>query len=229
MSRLGVVTGMAAEAQCLPRPGADDALDVVCSGGDSGRAAGAAARLIEQGAGALLSFGLAGGLDPALRPGALVVVETVIAPDGGRWETDRRWREALRAALAAMQPVGGALAGSDRVVATVAEKRRLFEATGACAVDMESHAVARVAADRGVPFAALRAVVDPAGRALPGVARTALDSDGRLRTLSVLLRVVKRPREAPGLVPAAWDFSRALAALRRAAAAAPLFGRHAGR
>ena len=226
MTRTGVVTGMAAEARCLPRPGDGDAPEVVCSGGDSARAAAGATRLVAKGSRALLSFGLAGGLDPALRPGALVVAEMVIAPDGHCWEADRDWREALLAALAAERPVAGALAGSDRVLATVAEKLRLYEATGACAVDMESHAVARVAADSGVPFAALRVVADPAGRALPRMALDALDADGRLRVRRVIAGLAKRPWETPGLIALALDARRAFAALRRSAAAAPLFGRH---
>ncbi len=218
---------MAAEARCLPRPGDGDVPEVVCSGGDSARAAAGAARLVAQGSRALLSFGLAGGLDPALRPGTLVVAEMVIAPDGRCWEADRDWREALLAALAAEQPVAGALAGSDRVLASVADKLGLFEATGACAVDMESHAVARVAADGGVPFAVLRVVADPAGRALPRMALDALDTSGRLRVGRVIAGLATRPWETPSLIALALDARRAFAALRRSAAAAPLFGCHA--
>ena len=224
MTRLGVVTGMTAEARCLPRPGAGEALEVVCSGGDSARALAGASRLVAKGARALLSFGLAGGLDPALRSGAVVVAETVIAPDGERWETDRGWREALSAALAAARPVGGALAGCDRPLAGVAEKLSLYKATGACAVDMEGHAVARVAGESRVPFAVLRVVADPAGRALPRAALGALGADGRVRVAAVLSHLMRRPWETPALIVVAWDAGRALLALRRSAAAAPLFG-----
>ncbi len=220
---------MAAEARCLPRPGAGDALEVVCSGGDSARAGAGAERLVAHGSRALLSFGVAGGLDPAMRPGALVVAETVIAPDGRKWRTDPGWRAALVAALAPIGPVGGGtLAGSDRVLASAAEKRRLFEATAAAAVDMESHAVARVAAASGVPFAVLRAVADPAERALPRTALGALDADGRLRGWRVVVSLATRPWETPGLIALALDARRAFAALRRGAAAAPLFGGDAG-
>ena len=229
MTSLGVVAGMAVEARCLPRPSAGDALEVACSGGDAARAAAAAERLVSKGARALLSFGVAGGLDPALGPGALIVAETVIAPDGTRQSTDSAWRAALLADLAPMGPVGGALVGSDRLISSVGAKRALFEATGASAVDMESHAVARVAAASGVPFAVLRAVADPAGRALPGAARAGLGTDGRVRVASVLLSLARRPWEMPGVFALALDTRRALRALRRGAEVAALFGGHAGR
>ncbi len=225
MTRLGVVTGMVAEARCLPRPGAGDAIEAACSGGDPARALSGAARLVAEGARALLSFGIAGGLDPALDPGDLVVADTVVAPGGERWETDRAWRDGLLAALAAARPVCGALAGSDRPVATAAEKRVLYETTGALAVSLEDHAVARAAGEARVPFAALRAIADPARRTLPLAALAGLGADGRVRIGAVLLRLAVRVWEAPALVVVACDAGRALTALRRAAAAAPLLGR----
>ena len=50
---------------------------------------------------------------------------------------------------------GGTLLAGTAVVTATAEKARLFEQTGAIAIDLESGAVARVAARHGVPFAAL--------------------------------------------------------------------------
>ncbi|MFQ5957876.1 MAG: hypothetical protein ACE5LF_00755 [Alphaproteobacteria bacterium] len=220
MIRLGVVTGMATEARCLPRSEAGDAVQVVCSGGDSGRAAAGAKGLLARGANGLLSFGLAGGIDPALAAGAVVIGDTVIASDGRRWEVGRSWRDALVTALAGLGPVVGAIAGSDRPLATVAGKRALYAATGALAVDMESHAIARVAAENGIPFVTLRVVADPAKRALPRSALAGLGADGQIRTGAVLWRLALRPWEAPRIVALALDTRRALAALRRCSAAA---------
>ncbi|MBV9758454.1 MAG: hypothetical protein JO047_15510, partial [Alphaproteobacteria bacterium] len=47
-------------------------------GGNAIGAEQAARRLIDAGVRALLSFGLAGGLDPALRPGALLIPREVL-------------------------------------------------------------------------------------------------------------------------------------------------------
>ena len=71
--------------------------------------------------------------------------------------------------------------GSERIVATAADKRALFEATGAQAVDMESHEVAAVAAAAGLPFLVIRALADPYDQVIPQVAREALRPDGRVR------------------------------------------------
>jgi hypothetical protein len=160
----------------------------------------------------------------------VIVADTVIAPNGERWQTDPDWRQALFADLADLGAGEGAIAGSDSVLASVTEKRTLFEKSGARAVDMESHAVASAAAWGKVPFAVLRAVADPAGRALPDSALAGLDAVGRLQVWGALRGLAKRPRDMPGLFALALDARRGFASLRRcAAAAASLFGGHLGR
>ena len=89
-----VATGMRAEAALLP-PGTR----AVVGAGDPVRLR----RLLEEaaeGATAVLSFGIAGGLDTALLPGALVVATRVRAP-GGAWPADIAWSSALVRASAA--------------------------------------------------------------------------------------------------------------------------------
>ena len=226
MSRLGVVSGLRVEADCLgsaaAAPGASGSPLVFCSGGDAARAADGARRLVADGAAALLSFGVAGGLDPALRPGRLVLAEEVVAPQGARYATDAAWRSRLHGLLGEGEAATLAvIAGSDRVIVSVAAKREAFAVSRAVAVDMESHAVASVAAAAGVPFAALRAVADPAWRAVPEAALVGLAPDGSRRPLSVRARLLVSPRQAPDLVRLAFDSAAALAALRRVAALGP--------
>ena len=99
--------------------------------------------------------------------------------------------------------------GGGGVLATAAEKAALRRATGADAVDLESAAAARA----GIPFAALRAICDPAARDLPHAALVALDARGRIGALHVLAAVLARPAELPALLRLAGDAARARRAL----------------
>ena len=174
-----------------------------------GRAEGAAAasqRLVERGVGGLVSFGLAGGLDPALVPGT-VLVPTAVLLDAERWDADN----GLRRLLGGATPE--ALYGGGEAVATAAAKAALFARTGAVAVDLESAAVARTARRHGLPFAALRAVCDGAGRGLPRAALVALDGAGRIVGLRVAWAAASRPWEVPDLVRLGGDAARARHAL----------------
>lgn len=226
MARLGVVTGLVREIDCLKVFPAEERPLVQCQGIGARRAARAAEDLVSQGCGALLSFGIAGGLDPELKTGTPFVGEAVIDLEGRRYPTDDGWLRGLVARLAGRQPLAVvAVAGSARVVADEAAKLKLFKDTGAAAVDMESHAVAAVARTAGVPFLVLRAVSDGAGGKVPEAAIEGTGADGRVRPWALAGALLRRPGDLPGMIRLGRDSAAALAALRRVAAAAgPRFG-----
>jgi len=202
------LAGFVAEARIARRSG----WPVGIGGGTTVGAAHIARRLIGGGATGLVSFGLAGGLDPALPAGTLVVPEAVIA-DGCDWRTDI----ALGARLGGT--TGHVCLGTDRIVATAAEKHRLRRETGADLVDMESGAVAAIASAAGVPFAVLRAICDAADRTLPPAALIALDSEGRLAPARIAWSVLTSPAQVGALLALARDAAAARRALRSRIAA----------
>jgi adenosylhomocysteine nucleosidase len=203
-----IVVGLRAEALLARRLG----VPVVVGGGTAAGAEAAARRAVAAGATALVSFGLAGGLDPDLRPGTLVVPAAVLCGD-----------QSFAADPALMQWLGGATTHrllADDMPATDAEtKRRLWRATGAATLDLESGAVVRVATAHGLPFAALRVICDPAERDLPPAALAALDASGAIGLARVVRSVIGRPGQLPALLRLAADAAAARRALARRVAA----------
>ncbi len=201
--RLGLVTGLTAEARIAGRLGI-----AAAGGGLPAGAAAAAERLVAQGATALISFGLCGGLDPALAAGAVLVPRRVLGEDA---------TYAADAALAAR--LGGwsadVMAATASVVADRTAKHGLFAATGAAGVDLESGAVAGVAARHAIPFAVLRAVCDPAGFDLPPLALTALTAQGGISVRRMTASLVARPGQIGALIMLARCAAAARAALIR--------------
>ena len=219
---MGVVTGLIAEATCLAHaarrwPRSEPAL-IYSSGGSPARAATGARQLIQNGATALVSFGLAGGLDPALGKGAVLIPEVVLAPDGARFRADAGWRSRLANCISPTMPCGdGPIAGVETLVASAIAKRHMFETTQAAAVDMESHVVAAAAAEYRLPFIALRAIADPAKRSIPTAARAGLRANGYIDPLGVIGRLLSRPEEVPSVVSLTFDVRAGLRALCRVA------------
>ncbi|MGH6987434.1 MAG: hypothetical protein ACRED9_11425 [Caulobacteraceae bacterium] len=164
--------------------------------------------------GAIISFGLCGGLDPTLEVGDLVIASEIVDPAGRRMAADPALAERLGAAFPSSKLA--AIAGSDTFLADPTEKQSLASATGAAAVDAESHFAATEAARRGVPFTAVRAVSDSAARRLPRAALVGLDVQGRLRLSRVAVAIARRPWELPALVRTAFEAESAFAALRAA-------------
>jgi adenosylhomocysteine nucleosidase len=214
--RPGIITGLASESACLDRGAEGGPLAYRLSGADSARALAGARELIAEGCDGLVSFGMAGGLDPALTPGTLVVADEVIASEGRRFACHATWAEALRDAS---QPaVMGALAAATTAVCSPAEKGALRAETGALAVDMESGAVALAAAEAGLPFVALRVVADPADAAVPAWIMTALDERGEPRMGAFLAALARHPLDLFRLVALAFHSRKALARLGGVAA-----------
>jgi hopanoid-associated phosphorylase len=202
-----VVVGLEFEARIAVGPGTR----VIC-GGDGRNLAADLMRAITPDCERLVSFGVAGGLAPELRPGDCVV-GTAVLSDRGRIEMDRRWSDALLQTIPDAVP--GLLYGVRAPVADPRAKRALHLETGAVAVDMESYVVASVGAARGLPVAAIRVITDPAMRALPQAALAALRPNGTTDIVTMIRSLLRRPRELPALVQTALDVRAARATMIR--------------
>jgi uridine phosphorylase len=216
---LGVITGLAYEAECLRRAFGATSIAIEVTGGQGARVAPAARRLLDRGATALLSFGMAGGLDPALAPGRIVIGEGVLLPDGRVLPADQVWGTALRLAALPEGASFGIVAGVDAPITAVADKYALHRHANALAVDMESHAVA-LAAEGRAALAVVRIIVDPATRVVPVAAVAAMRDDGGIDLPALLRSLLRRPGQVPGMIMLARDAAAARIGLRRAAALA---------
>lgn len=206
-----IVTGLVQEAKIAAGPG----MTVICSSSDPIQLRSLLADFDPTTVRGVVSFGVAGGLDPDLKSGAVVVATEVVA-GVSRWLAS----EALSDELIAGAGVGrqkvfrGGLVGVEKVVTGQAGKAALRSEFGAAAVDMESHIAAEFAAKAGLPFAALRVVSDPASRALPEIATTAIKPNGDIDMRKVLRGIARNPLVIRALVSTGRDFNRALRSLR---------------
>jgi hopanoid-associated phosphorylase len=206
-----IVTGLVQEARIAAGPG----MAVICSSSDPRQLRALLATLDPSSFRGVISFGIAGGLDPALKSGDVVVATEVLAGDA-RWLAGLALNDELvaRVALGRRRVVRGGLAGVEQVIAARAGKAALWSETGAAAVDMESHIAAAYAAESGLPFAALRVISDPASRALPAIAMSAIKPNGDIDLRKVLRGVARNPLSLRALVSTGLDFNRALRSLR---------------
>jgi hopanoid-associated phosphorylase len=160
----------------------------------------------------IVSFGVAGGLDPALMPGDLVIASAVVT-DQDRYRTDEVWARALLAAVPGA--VHADISGIEMPLVHPADKRAVRRTHRTAAVDTESHIAAAIAARRGVPFAAVRVVLDPAHRSLPPAALVPLRRDGSADIGAVLASVRRQPAQLPSLMRIVADVSLAWSTLAR--------------
>lgn len=145
-------------------------------------AAALAQQLLANGAVRLIFTGVAGGLDPALRVGDLVVSRDAVQHDVdvrplgyelGRvpgeplaWQADETLRAAAldvaQRVVHGARVVEGRIASGDLFVADAERARTLVDRFGAACAEMEGAAVAQVCARWGVPWVVVRSLSDAA-------------------------------------------------------------------
>jgi hypothetical protein len=193
-----IATGLRREARIMAGPG----LTIVAGGGDGERLEAALEHALAiKTPDLILSSGLAGALDPTLMVGDVVM------------DSEPRLLAVLAEALPHAR--SGSILGRDAPIASASQKSALHAATGAMAVDMESHIAARVAARHRIPFAAIRVISDSAGQTLPPAALVGMRPDGGIAIGAVLRALALNPGQLPALLRTARDAERGLSALAR--------------
>ncbi len=166
-----------------------------------------------------IGTGVVGALSSGLKPGDLVLADRVLTihANGQVAEQVTTVGDAhIRAVGRSLASAGlaystGAILTSHRVLATGAEKRRAKTSTGAIAVDMETAAIAAEASVRGLPFVAIRAVLDEVDAEIFGAEMA--DEDGNVKPLAATSFLLRNPATMLKLPRMIRNLSRATAAI----------------
>ena len=149
-----------------------------------------------------VSTGCAGALAPELVAGDLAIATSVVGDSAGDgMETDVRYREAVCrvAGTVAQRACVGPVLCSPRVLATIAEKRAAA-ARGNVAVEMEGAPIAACAAQAGVPFVSVRAILDTAETELPHAGRFIDPQSGAMKPLALAGYLAAHPGALSGVL-----------------------------
>ncbi len=221
--RYGFIAAIEAEARAFPaargalRAGGEFVVQV-CGPGNA-NAERTARELVAAGCDVLVSWGVAGGLDPRLRCGTLVAAQACVDEAGRRLTFDAGPLEHLLGRLNDPAPERGQVLTVTRALDSARAKDTMHRHSGAAVVDMESIAIAAVAQSAGRGYCGLRAVLDDAAFELPHAALGGLGSDGRMRPLATAAAVLAGPRQLPRLLRLALHFRTALGRLTHTARA----------
>ena len=140
--------------------------------------------------GGILLMGLGGSLTPELNVGNGIVIEKIWQEAGEVFACDRALTAQLAERLGIATGVG---VTCDRVITTVAEKKRLGDRYSASVVDMEGAVFLKALPDRAI--AILRVISDDCREDLPDIAG-AIAADGSLKPMTLTFSFIKRPLSA---------------------------------
>lgn len=178
---------------------------------------------------AVFSFGVAGGLNPAQKSGDLLLSTQVLAQtvsDQGdfieeSWMADNSIMLAASLHSAKKTDIKfhkAVFLGTDLEARDNPEtgNKNLREMTGADIIDNESHIAAKFASEHNLPFLSIRAVSDSVSHPLPPAALLPLDpEDGSPDGRAIAKSLLQNPLQIPALIRTAWQYSKALRALKK--------------
>lgn len=140
----------------------------------------------------IISAGLAGGLQPQLKRGDIVMADAIVDETGQRLAIDLNISPEQRAAISGLHI--GSLLTVDQVVCKTTEKRELGERHGALAVDMETCGIAEVCRREKQRFLSVRVISDTVDDELPAELERLVKKRGTARKIGAAAgSIVRRP------------------------------------
>jgi adenosylhomocysteine nucleosidase len=134
----------------------------------------------------VLTCGFAGGLNPSLALGTVVF--------------DHDFDAGVAEGLTELGAVPAKFYCSKRVAITAAEKRALWESTGADAVEMESSVIRNLCREWKIPSATIRVISDTAHDDLPLDFNALMTSDDRIHYGKLAMAILASPRKVSQLI-----------------------------
>jgi len=155
----------------------------------------------------LISAGVAGGIRQGIHVGDLIVAERVGYTrqddfDGNELQLESEFvckKEIVQLARELSNGLEsrlhfGNLLTVDKVISQASIKRKIGEQNSFLAVEMESAAVAEVACEKGVEFAAIRSISDDIDDDLQLDYDNIISDEGKIKVTSIALGVLKNPQ-----------------------------------
>jgi len=222
LKKIGIIAALPDEAKCLyqDRLNQSEPIEIqqdifLClSGVGEALAAAATQRLLQHDIDALISWGVAGAIDPELKVGDMLISETVFYRDK-KFTSSLSWfNNIIKELQSKFSNVrSGLIVSNTEICSSIENKQSLYKNTGAVAVDMESGAIAEIAYSKKIDFITIRAISDDANTIIPGVVLNNTDPLGRPDLFPFLFSCIKQPGQIIDLFKLAKRYKKALSSL----------------
>ena len=188
MNKVGIIAALPDEAKCLYQDSLNiaDPVEIqndiyLCLSGIGENSAKTAMKsLLKYNIQGVISWGVAGAIDPKLNVGDILISETVLYNDN-KYTSSLSWLNKINQELQNNYSFinSGVIATIQEICSSIEKKASLFENTGASAVDMESGAIAELAQSENIDYLILRVISDNANTVIPDVVIDYTDHLGR--------------------------------------------------
>lgn len=183
-----------------------------CGVGEEAKAK--ALQLIEDGCELLVGWGVAGGAEPNLRNGDLVVTSDFKNELDLEFHFDSNLAEMIDRKLHELKPRSGPILTVKTMVLKPEEKKLLADKYRISVLDMESTIIAQVAEKAAIPYLCIRAICDELDTDIPLFVNESLNKKGEPAFCTLLYNLLREPSQLISMIKLGWKFRIALNTLR---------------
>ena len=177
----------------------------------------AAERLVEKKCDLLISWGVAGGLNPTHKCGDLIVSNRCVSEKGQEiFYRGNTAKDYIRRLETVVPATSGKVTTVFKAVTSAQRKKSLFQQTKADIVDMESHSIAKVAQANSIEFILVKAVIDEASDDVPNAFLECADEFGKPKLTKTFSVIWKQPGSISSLLKLGMKYRQSLKTLRLA-------------
>lgn len=178
----------------------------------------AAIQFLDLNINALISWGVAGALDPLMNSGDLIIANQILTNDK-TYRTTYEWNKKLSVIFTDTKHnvINANIISASNICATIEDKKKLFLSSGAVAVDMESSAIAETAFANKLDFIVIRSIADKADTTIPEAVLNHTDNLGNPEILKFVSSCISRPKQINEIMLLAKSYKKALKTLQNIA------------
>ena len=166
----------------------------------------------------IISWGTAAGLVHDIKPGTLLLPESVTDENGNSINTNVEFKERLARQIPANIPISRALLGeASKILRDSNDKKEFQQLTGAVARDMESATIASISREKNISFNAVRVVTDDLNTAIPPSIFKYTHENGTFNTAGFITYLALNPGEWNAVYHLTKNFNKAKGTMKTVA------------
>ena len=205
--KIAVVAGLARELKFLEK-----FKDIRIFQGYSKKALTAARTALSEKPDVIISFGLAGSMNPKVQNGKIIIPKNIIDKSGNKKKVSKKYSDFFNKRISD-KVFKQNLITVDKIEFNLNSKKYLRK--NISFIDMESSYIQLEAIKKKIPFIAMRVIFDDLDCSIPDFVKTCINADGNLNIFKLFINITLKPKRILTLIKLSKKYNEASIVLNK--------------
>ena len=205
--KIAVVAGLARELKFLEK-----FKDIRIFQGYSKKALIAARTALSERPDVIISFGLAGSMNPKVQNGKIIIPQNIIDKSGNKKKVSKKYSDFFNKRISG-KVFRQNLITVDKIEFNLNNKKYLRK--NISFIDMESSYIQLEAIKKKIPFITMRVIFDDLNFSIPDFLKTCINADGNLNIFKLFINITLKPKRILKLIKLSKKYNKASIVLKK--------------